>query len=101
MCLFYDIKFSTLESRRSKDGEEKPVLPIKRAFETILNQQYPCPRGLLGRLAGELMVRQHMIETVWTVSIAEVQPTDRVLEIGFGAGKAIELLAEHTTQGSV
>jgi ubiquinone/menaquinone biosynthesis C-methylase UbiE len=47
------------------------------------------------------MVRQHTIETVWTVSLAEVQPTDCVLEIGFGAGEAIALLAEHTTQGSV
>jgi ubiquinone/menaquinone biosynthesis C-methylase UbiE len=77
------------------------VRPIKRAFETVLNQQYPCPRGGLGRLSGELMVRQHTIETVWTVSLAEVQPTDCVLEIGFGAGKTIGLLAEHTTQGSV
>jgi ubiquinone/menaquinone biosynthesis C-methylase UbiE len=77
------------------------VRPIQHAFETVLNHQYAHPQGVLGRIAGELMVRQHAIETAWTVALAEVQPTDAVLEIGFGAGKAIELLAQKTTHGSV
>ena len=77
------------------------MIQIKSAFETVLNKQYPCPKGVMGRIAGELMVRQHVRETAWTVSIADVQPTDRVLEIGFGAGKAIELLAGKTTHGFV
>lgn len=55
----------------------------------------------MGYLAGELMVRQHEEETTWTVSVADVQPTESVLEIGFGAGKAIALLAEKTPDGSV
>ena len=77
------------------------MIQIARAFETVLNKQYPCPRGVMGRIAGELMVRQHERETAWTVSIADVQPTDRVLEVGFGAGKAIELFAQKTTHGAV
>jgi ubiquinone/menaquinone biosynthesis C-methylase UbiE len=77
------------------------MVQITRAFEAVLNKQYPCPDGVIGRLAGELMVRQHATETIWTVSIADIQPADRVLEIGFGAGKAIALLAEKTTHGSV
>ncbi|GCE18703.1 hypothetical protein KDK_25030 [Dictyobacter kobayashii] len=47
------------------------------------------------------MVRQHAKETTWTVSIANVQPGDRVLEIGFGAGKAIQLLEKKATHGFV
>jgi ubiquinone/menaquinone biosynthesis C-methylase UbiE len=83
------------------DSEEILVRQIKRTFETALNQQYPCPQGVMGRIAGELMVRQHTKETAWTVALAEVQPTDHVLEIGFGAGKAIALLAEIATRGFV
>jgi ubiquinone/menaquinone biosynthesis C-methylase UbiE len=74
---------------------------IKRAFHAVLDKQYPRPQGIMGYLAGELMVRQHETETVWTVSVADVQPADSVLEIGFGAGKAIALLAEKTPGGSV
>jgi ubiquinone/menaquinone biosynthesis C-methylase UbiE len=77
------------------------MIQISRTFQSVLNKQYPCPRGVIGRFAGELMVRQHAEETIWTVSLADIQPTDHVLEIGFGAGKAIELLAEKTTRGSV
>jgi ubiquinone/menaquinone biosynthesis C-methylase UbiE len=77
------------------------MIQINRAFETVLNKHYVCPKGVMGHLVGEIMVRQHEKETTWTVSIADVQPADYVLEIGFGAGKAIELLAERTTHGFV
>ena len=77
------------------------MIQIKRAFNTVLNKQYPCPQGVMGRIAGELMVHQHGEETAWTVAVADVQPVDSVLEIGFGAGKAIGLLAEKTSRGSV
>ena len=77
------------------------MIQIKQTFNSILNKQYPCPQGMVGRIAGELMVRQHKPETIWTVSIADVQPANSVLEIGVGAGKAIELLAEKTPCGSV
>jgi ubiquinone/menaquinone biosynthesis C-methylase UbiE len=37
----------------------------------------------------------------WAVSLLELQPTDRVLEIGFGPGIAIAELARRATQGHV
>jgi ubiquinone/menaquinone biosynthesis C-methylase UbiE len=37
----------------------------------------------------------------WVVSLLEVRPTDRVLEIGFGPGLAIAELARRATQGHV
>lgn len=39
--------------------------------------------------------------SLWVVSLLEVQPTDRVLEIGFGPGLAIAELARRITQGRV
>lgn len=77
------------------------MIQITRAIEAVLNPHYGCPKGIMGRLVGELMVRQHAKETAWTVSIADIQPTDHVLEIGFGAGKAIQLLEKKTTHGFV
>jgi SAM-dependent methyltransferase len=85
----------------SFEKEVDMMIQIKQAWSTVLNKQYPCPQGMIGYIAGELMVRQHEEETAWTVLVADVQPTDSVLEIGFGAGKAIELLAEKTPGGSV
>jgi ubiquinone/menaquinone biosynthesis C-methylase UbiE len=37
----------------------------------------------------------------WVVSLLDVQPTDRVLEIGFGPGVAIAELARRVTRGRV
>jgi SAM-dependent methyltransferase len=88
-------------TEESFEKEEYMMIQIKRAFNTVLNKQYPCPHGVIGRIAGELMVHQHGTEMAWTVAVADVQPAESVLEIGFGAGKAIELLAEKTPHGSV
>jgi ubiquinone/menaquinone biosynthesis C-methylase UbiE len=69
--------------------------------EPLLGKQYRCPTGLLGQAVGNKMVRQHAPETAWTISLLEIKPADRVLEIGFGAGRAIELIAAQTPQCSI
>jgi ubiquinone/menaquinone biosynthesis C-methylase UbiE len=38
---------------------------------------------------------------LWVVSLLDVQPTDRVLEIGFGPGLAIAELARRATRGHI
>jgi ubiquinone/menaquinone biosynthesis C-methylase UbiE len=38
---------------------------------------------------------------IWVVSLLDVQPADRVLEVGFGPGLAIAELAHRATQGHV
>jgi ubiquinone/menaquinone biosynthesis C-methylase UbiE len=62
--------------------------------------QFGRPSGLLGRLAGWLMARTDADDR-WVVDLLDVRPADRVLEIGFGPGIAIALLAERTTAGLV
>ena len=47
------------------------------------------------------MLRQHVVETQWTVSLLELAPADRVLEIGCGAGRAVELIAQRVPDGHV
>src|SRR5260370_1582595 len=76
-------------------------MKVKQRIEGLWNQQYRSPSGMMGRLAGERMVRQHGPETAWTMNLLEIQPTDTVLEVGFGAGQAIKLAAEKASDGRV
>jgi ubiquinone/menaquinone biosynthesis C-methylase UbiE len=64
-------------------------------------QQYGRPTGLLGHYIGLKMVRDHRPENEWTVNLLQPQPADHILEVGFGAGFAIGLLAPLVTQGQV
>lgn len=70
-------------------------------FTSFMDAQHSCPSGIVGRMVGERMARQHVPETQWTLALLTIQPTDDVLEIGFGAGKAIELAAAQASNGHV
>jgi ubiquinone/menaquinone biosynthesis C-methylase UbiE len=66
-------------------------------------RQFGHPRGVAGRMAGWVMAhrRSNRQRNRWAVSLLDVQPTDRVLEIGFGPGVAIAELAGRATNGHV
>jgi ubiquinone/menaquinone biosynthesis C-methylase UbiE len=70
-------------------------------LQKIIDSQYRRPSGLLGRWIGRKMMEQHLPENVWTVEVLDPQPEDKILEIGFGPGIAIEQVAYHVTQGLV
>jgi ubiquinone/menaquinone biosynthesis C-methylase UbiE len=66
-------------------------------------RQFGHPRGIPGRMAGWVMAHRgsNRQRNRWAVSLLDVQPTDRVLEIGFGPGVAIAELAGRATRGRV
>lgn len=70
-------------------------------IQQLINSQYRHPRGAIGRAIGERMRRQHEPEVQWTLSLLDVKPSDSILEIGFGAGRAIELLTTQATNGHI
>ncbi len=74
---------------------------MNRINDFLLTGQYGHPRGIVGRVLGEQMVRQHVSETDWTISRLNIQPEDQILELGFGAGRAIELVATQAPDGHV
>jgi ubiquinone/menaquinone biosynthesis C-methylase UbiE len=74
---------------------------LNRMRDAVLDDQYAHPTGLVGRWLGERMARQHLPEALWTLSLLDLEPQDRVLELGFGAGQAIALVAAQLTGGQV
>jgi len=70
-------------------------------IKSILMRAFGCPKGLLGRLGGLIMARMNWQVAAWTIDLLEVQPNHSVLEVGFGPGVGIELLAKAVTSGRV
>jgi ubiquinone/menaquinone biosynthesis C-methylase UbiE len=67
----------------------------------ILLRMFGRPQGVLGRLGGIIMARMNRNLAGRTVALLDVQPHDRVLEIGFGPGVGIELLSSVVSSGHV
>ncbi|GAA3263158.1 class I SAM-dependent methyltransferase [Nonomuraea helvata] len=61
------------------------------------------PRGLVGWANGWMFAHRpsNRKRNIWAVSLLDVQPTDRVLEIGFGPGVAISEFAGRATRGHI
>jgi ubiquinone/menaquinone biosynthesis C-methylase UbiE len=72
-------------------------------LKRFLRVQFGKPAGVWGHLVGRIMVRtpSNMERIRWTLSTLNAQPADRVLEIGFGPGIAIELLSQIVTGGRI
>ena len=68
-----------------------------------IRSQFVRPRNFAGRLVGwEMALRSsNRKRNVWAVELLGVEPTDRVLEIGFGPGIAIRELSRRATRGLV
>lgn len=69
--------------------------------ERILLRMFGRPQGALGRLGGIIMARMNRSIARRTIALLDVQPHDHILEIGFGPGIGIELLAGVVSSGSV
>jgi ubiquinone/menaquinone biosynthesis C-methylase UbiE len=65
--------------------------------------QFHRPTGAAGHVAGWIMGRRssNIARNRWAVQLLDVQPTDRVIELGCGPGVAIAALATRAVRGSV
>ncbi len=68
-----------------------------------LISQFMKPNGFLGYLAGFIMAHRpsNRERSFWTISLLDIKHDDRVLEIGFGPGVAIENICNIVTDGFV
>jgi ubiquinone/menaquinone biosynthesis C-methylase UbiE len=62
--------------------------------DRILMRMFGRPQGLAGRLGGLILARGNRPFAEEVVTLLGVEPAQRVLEIGFGPGVAIALLAQ-------
>lgn len=74
---------------------------LRARWSYFLNRQHRYPTGWAGQAVGRRMVHQHAPETAWTLDLLKLQPSDRVLELGSGAGRGLELAVQQAAQGQV
>jgi SAM-dependent methyltransferase len=79
------------------------IMSVRKQLGRRIVAQFMHPRGLPGRLVGwEMALRpSNRKRNAWAVSLLDVQPSDRVLEIGFGPGIAVREIARRATRGQV
>ena len=72
-----------------------------RPLVLISLRMFGRPQGFLGRLGGRIMARMNAECGLGVVDLLEVQPQDRVLEVGFGPGVVIEMLSNRAREGLI
>jgi len=65
--------------------------------------QFKQPHGYLGQLAGFIMAKRpsNIERNEWTLELLDLKSTDRVLEVGFGPGIAIERVSQIVKDGVI
>lgn len=69
--------------------------------KSIFMRMFGRPRGVLGRLGGAIMARTNQTCAVWVIGLLDIRPNDTVLEVGFGPGVGIQILARSAPAGYV
>src|SRR5215510_6757123 len=67
----------------------------------LLMRMFGRPEGLLGRLGGVIMARVNRDAAGQIIEMLDLRPDDKVLEVGFGPGVAVELVLQCVPAGSV
>lgn len=68
---------------------------------SVVGKQLQHPKGLLGKVLFSWMTSTTIAHAHWTADLMDVQPDDDLLEVGFGNGTNIRLLAERSPKGRV
>jgi SAM-dependent methyltransferase len=79
---------------------------VRRLAEPLIapvHAQFAFPSGFWGSIVGWIMASRssNRRRNVWAVSLLDVQRCDRVLEIGFGPGIAIQEMSRIAVEGHV
>jgi ubiquinone/menaquinone biosynthesis C-methylase UbiE len=77
--------------------EIKPVVWVRE----LLMRMFGRPKGVLGWLGGVIMARMNRDAAAQIIEMLDFRPDDKVLEVGFGPGVAIQLLLHRVPAGSV
>lgn len=71
------------------------------AISRLLKRQFEKPQGWLGQLAGISMAIKNRRRVQWAIELMNIDPSDKILEVGYGPGLSIELIAKKLVDGVV
>jgi SAM-dependent methyltransferase len=76
---------------------------LRRRVIRKVVRQFGRPHGVTGQVVGWVLAHRasNRQRNRWVVSLLDVQPAERVLEVGFGPGLAIAELARRASRGRV
>jgi SAM-dependent methyltransferase len=74
---------------------------MQKKIMNFLTRQFGNPRGVIGEFLGRRMAKGNVYDAQWTISLLNIQPHHRVLEIGFGPGVSTQIASEKASQGFV
>jgi ubiquinone/menaquinone biosynthesis C-methylase UbiE len=83
--------------------ERSSRVKLRQRVMAAVYAQFGRPTGFWGRAAGLLMAHRssNRRRNAWAVSLLQVRPDDRVLEVGYGPGLAILELSRIVQQGYI
>lgn len=67
----------------------------------FIARQSGRPRGVIGRVIAAIMARETAPENAAAIALLDLEPADRVLELGFGHGRALAAVANEVPLGHV
>lgn len=68
---------------------------------SYLISQFGHPRGFLGSWVGMAMAVKNQPRNDWAIELLNVESSNRLLEIGFGSGVAIQKLSDLIPEGAI
>ena len=63
-------------------------------FKKLIGGQFKKPSGLFGIFTSNIMIKGNLSRYSLLIKDLDIQPLDKILEIGYGPGVGIELIAE-------
>lgn len=63
--------------------------------------QFSHPKGIVGHAIGVLMSNTNQARNTWVIDLLDVQPSDRILEVGFGSGTTVQQISRLAMNGFV
>src|SRR5258705_5535131 len=74
-----------------------PMLWVRK----VLMRMFGRPKGAMGRMGAVIVARVNRDAAAQVSEVLDVRPDDKVLEVGFGPGVAIQMLLHRVPAGSV
>jgi ubiquinone/menaquinone biosynthesis C-methylase UbiE len=74
---------------------------MQERLRNFITKQFSNPSGLLGKFIGNRMAKGNVYDAQWTISLLDIRPNHRLLEIGFGPGVSTQMASEKASKGFV